>query len=521
MIRRFLIVLAAIVSLATTSRCEAEPLRILIAVGHRSGLSGEIPLKHAARDATRVRDVFVRLGGVRPEHALVLHEPSAAQLFGAIDRVAGLVKGRANEDVSLFFYFSGHGDREAIHLGSERLLLRDIDARLAHVSAALRILVADACRTSDTRGKGVTEVEPFAITLDAGRDASGVVRIHASADGEIAQESDELGGAVFTHYWLSGLAGAADINGDSRVTFDESYAFAYSQTLFRSARASGVVQRPALEANLREGAPIVLTRMATASTIRFPQATDDHYVVYAVGSRTVAGELWTSPARPIVLAMPPGKYIVHRRAGGRSAALQLELGKNEQREIRASDFRILPEEVLARKGGEVNLRPNELSLDYAARTSRLYDLGHELALRYRYAWDAFAMGLGALGGTGGRTQDAERSTVTWLGAEATAELRVRAFGVLLRIGAGPRGIAMLQTITRADAERLQLAGYDPARRHRATAWGAHFLAGMRAPIGSHFFADVDAHGDVLGVSLAGSIAPIWSAGLGVSLGVGF
>lgn len=519
MIRRILIVLAAVFAFAlTTSRSDAEPLRVIVAVGHRSGLSGELPLKHATRDASRVGDMFVRLGGVRPEHAVVLQEPSPAQLFGAIDRVTSLVKGRAREDVSLVFYFSGHGDREAIHLGSERVLLRDLDARLALVPAALRIVVADACRTSDTRGKGVADAEPFAITVDAARDVSGVVRVHASADGEIAQESDELGGAIFTHYWLSGLAGAADTNGDGRVTFDESYAFAYGQTLFRSARSSGVVQRPALEANVREGAPIILTRMTMTSAIHFPRATDGHYVVYSVGSRTVAGELWTSPVRSVVLAMPPGQYIVHRRAGGRSAALQLDLGKNEQRDIRASDFQILPEEVLARKGGEIVLHPNEISAGYAVRTSRLYELGHEVALRYTRGWDSFGLGLGMIGGTGERTQTEQASTILSFGAEATAELRARVLGLLVRAGGGPRALAIFQTITLAEAERLRLAGYEPERRYRATAWGAHVVASARAPIGARLFVEIDARGELLGVSLAGSMTATWSAGLGASAG---
>jgi hypothetical protein len=515
------VVFAFLVVVAKPSRCEAEPLRVLVAVGHRYGLSNELPLKHAGRDATRVSDVFVRLGGVRPEHAAVLQEPNAAQLFATIDRLAGVVKGRPREEVSLVFYFSGHGDREAIHLGSERVLLRDLDSKLAVIPAALRIIVADACRTADTRGKGVSAEDAFAITLDAGRDASGVVRVHASADGEIAQESDELGGAIFTHYWLSGLAGAADTDGDARITFSESYAFAYNQTLFRSARASGVVQRPALEANVREGAPIILTRMASTSAIRFPRTANGHYILYGIGSRTIAGELWSSPTQNVALAMPPGKYIVHRRAGGRSAALALDLGKDEQREIRAADFQALPEEVLARKGGEIILHPNELSLGYGARTSRLYDVGHELSLRYRYGWDSLALGVSAIAGTGGRAQTDQHTRIGWVGAEAIAEARAQLGGVILRAGGGPRVLAMLQTIARTDADRLILAGYDPERTFRGAAFGAHALAGVRVPIVSRTWIDLDVQGDLLGVPVGGSLAASWSAGLGASLGFSF
>jgi hypothetical protein len=521
MIRLLLCFIAALAIVFVARRCEAEPLRVIIAVGHRQGLSGELPLKHAARDATRVGDLFVRLGGVRPEHAIVLREPNGAALFAAIDRAAGFVKGRVREDVSLVFYFSGHGDREAIHLASERVLLRDIDAKLSAIPAALRITIADACRTSDTRGKGVTTDEPFAISFDSARDVTGVLRVHASADGEIAQESDELGGAIFTHYWLSGLAGAADTDGDARVTFSEAYAFAYTQTLFRSARASGVVQRPALEANVREGAPIILTRMTTTSALRFPRGADAHYVVYGVGTRTIAGELWSSPERGVALAMPPGRYIVHRRAGGRSAALELALGANEQREIRSADFQLQPEEVLARKGGELILYPNELALGYAPRTGRLYTTGHELDLRYRHAWDAIALGLDVSGGLGARDGETQNAEVKWLGAGGLVEWRGHLGGLMLRAGGGPRVLAVLQTLVRANADRLRLAGYEPERSFRALAIGAYGLAGVRIPFGARVWGDLDASADFLGVSLSGSIVPAWSAGAGASLGVSF
>ncbi len=521
MIRGLVFLATFLCLLARASPCmAAEPLRLLVAVGHRYGLAGEAPLKHAARDATRVRDVFVSLGGVKAEHAVVLQEPTAAQLFAAIERSASFAKGRPKEDVSLVFYFSGHGDRDSIHLGGERVALRDLDARLATLGAALWISVADACRTADTRGKGVTADEPFAIVLDSGHDASGSVRVHASADGEIAQESDELGGAIFTHYWLSGLRGAADLDGDGKVTFDEAYSFAYSQTLFRSARASGVVQRPALDAKLREGAPIVLTRMATMSAIRFPRAADGHYIVYGVGSRTVAGELWSSAERSVALAVPPGKYIVHRRAGGHSAALSIDIGKNEQREIHSADLQAVPEEVLARKGGEVVLDPNELSVGYALHTARLYDVGHDLSIQYRRGWEGFALGVGALVGLGYRTTTAQESTVQRIGAEVVVELRERAGPLLLRAGGGPRVVAMLQTLRRTDGDRLVLAGYDPEQSFRATGLGVHALAGVRIPMG-WAWADVDARGDVLGIPRAGTTIAAWSAAVSASLGFSF
>ena len=79
------LVLLATLLLVLERRCSAEPIRLLIAVSHRTGRPGETPLKHATQDATRVRDVFTRVGGVRPEHAFLLNDPTKAQLLAAID----------------------------------------------------------------------------------------------------------------------------------------------------------------------------------------------------------------------------------------------------------------------------------------------------------------------------------------------------------------------------------------------------------------------------------------------------
>jgi hypothetical protein len=528
MIRRE--VFHAIVSALVVALClvvaprvaDAEPLKVLVAVGHRSGVTGEAPLKHAVRDAKRVRDVFVQLGGVKPENAILLEEPTAAALFTGLDKATAIAKTTDAKDVTLIFYFSGHGDRERIHLGAERVALADLDAKLAAAPAALRIVIADACRAA-VRPKGIADDEPFAIRLGAtGERASGVVHIHASADGEVAQESDDLGGAVFTYYWVTGLSGAADADGDARVTLAESYAFAYSQTLYRSARASGVVQRPAAQFDLREAAPVVLTTTANASTIKMPRASDVHYLVYGLGSRTVIGELWSSPDRAVVLAVAPGKYVVQRRAAGRSAATEITVAKNEQREIASSDFQAVPEEVLTRKGGEIDLRPNEIGIAYAPIVSRLVGLGHELTLRYGYRWDnGLALSLAAVGGVGDKSEPGQDAHVDWIGADVLLEERFRVGSVALRAGVGPRVLGVLQTLERADADRLTLAGYDPERRFRAVAAGAHALVGARVPLGSVPWIEIDLRGDALGAELDGSVVVVWSAGAGLALGLSF
>ncbi|MBX3228488.1 MAG: caspase family protein [Labilithrix sp.] len=500
----------------------AEPIRVVVSVGHRLGLAGEAPLKHAVRDATRVRDVFVQAGDVQRDHAILLEEPSAAQLMSALDRAAAIARTRRPGEVTLVFYFSGHGDRQRIHLGGERVALADIDAKLAAIPASLRIIIVDACRTADVRGKGVATEDAFAITLDGATAASGVVRIHASADGEVAQESDELGGAVFTHYLVTGLAGAADADADARVTLAEAYSFAYSQTLYRSARATGALQRPSVQLDLKEAAPVVLTRTATVSSLVVPRAADAHYLVYALGSRTVVGEVWSSADRPISVAVAPGKYVVHRRAGGRSAAAQIDVGRGEHRALGAADFKAVPEEKLARKGGDLLLRPHEIGASYELLTSRLAAVGHRFGLGYAYSWEGgWALSAGVFGGLGTREASAQTSELAWIGLDGSLEQRVRLGLGTLRFGAGPRAMGIAQSLRREDSARLARAGYATSRTFHGAAFGAHALAAVRVPLSHALWVELDARGDLLGGRIEDELDLLWSAGLGAAFGATF
>ncbi|MDF2698425.1 MAG: peptidase caspase catalytic subunit p20, partial [Labilithrix sp.] len=332
----------------------ADPVRILVAAGNKLGLPAERPLKFADTDARRVRDVMVSLGGVRSEHAIYLGEPSRADLFAAIDRAKTEAQRHRADEVTLVFYFSGHGDREALHLGSERVLVAELSAKLAEVPAGLRIAVTDACRA--TREKGFTSDEPFAISATMIPQASGQVWLHASSDGEAAQESDELQGAIFTQAWLSGLRGAADANGDARVTLDESFAFAHSQTLIRSAKSSGVMQKPEAIVSLREAAPVVLTQTAARmATLALPQGRDTHFLVYSTGAKSVLSELWGTADRRLMLRLPPGRYVVHKRFAGTGAVAQIAIAEGEERRLEERDFMASALEAVARKGDDADV----------------------------------------------------------------------------------------------------------------------------------------------------------------------
>jgi uncharacterized caspase-like protein len=518
----WLAIAMALVLTVVARAAQAESVRILVAVGSRVGLADERPLKHADTDAAQVRAVMVDRGGVRPDDAIVLAVPSRAQLFAAIDRARARAQQHKVEDVTLFFYFSGHGDREALHVGDDRVLLADLTSKLAEVPAALRIAVTDACRTN--REKGFAPDEPFAISSTTNTQTTGQVWIHASGEGEAAQESDELQGAIFTHAWLSGLRGGADANGDARVTLDESFAFAHSQTLIRSARSSGVLQKPEAVVNLRELAPVVLTQTATQmATLSLPMARDTHFLVYAAESKSVLSELWGFPERRIALAVPPGRYVVQRRFAGTGGVARIAMTAGEQRELVESDFRASSLEALAAKGDADVAAPApaptsqaayELSVGYAIGADTRTGVVQGARVDSAFAWrSTAAITLGAQVDFAGRTTSASASAITEHlvrgTATAGAELRVPLGPETLRLGAAARAGWLTQTLRPAGTS------------NGAFVAGPELSAVVRSPLGAVAFADLGVTGNVLLFKEADKTRAVPAVMGGASVGMRF
>ena len=244
--------------------------------------------------------------------------------------------------------------------------------------------------TTEYTRRGSRSSQSFAITSPATSPADGVVSLFSSGEGEPALESDELRGAIFTHYWVSALRGAGDANGDGRVTLAESYDFAYSQTLLRSTRASGALQHPAAVFDLREAAPIVLDESpAPARSSAFLGPRTRSFLVYALGSRTVVGEVWGSRSATstshsllagISLSGPPARV----RQEPSSGSLRAKHARFAQ--TSSAPF---PREEFATKGAPPFSGRTRSAWSFSVGASRLSTLGEMAGLRYSHQWDDF------------------------------------------------------------------------------------------------------------------------------------
>jgi hypothetical protein len=369
-VREALIALAAALALLpAAARPEVE--RYAVVVGNDAGQPPDLPLRWAEADAARVAAVLEEVGGVRPENLVLLRGRDADAVRRALIAVNDRVRDARRESV-LFVYYSGHADAEALHLGPGSLSVRELEQLVRGSAATFRLLVLDACRSGAlTRVKGGTPIPPFQLTASGRAPGEGAVFLTSSSASEDSQESDELKGSFFTHAFVSGLLGAADADGDGRVTLDEAYRHAYEATVRGSSRTLAGVQHPTFQYDVRGQGDVVLATLtgneATRGWLAFPDGMG-WLVFQGSADGPVAGEIGRAD-RIRRLSVRAGTYFVR----GRGADALLE---GEQRAAAGSTVTVDPARLertayarLVRKGlGEARSAPS-LELEWRTRAA--------------------------------------------------------------------------------------------------------------------------------------------------------
>ncbi len=240
---------------------------------------------------------------------------------------------------TFYFVYAGHGLSGRILLEPEAgeatgLTGHELQAAVADLGRAapgLRsYLFLDACRSqslfTERGGDGGAALGPDlsaeieALERRAAATASSIGVLTAAFAGKSAGEVRALGAGYFSHVLASGLAGAADADGDERVTFAELAAFVAYNTERLGA------QRPWFSPPGGElGAPVVDLRGARAR-LELSDAPAGRYLVEAAGGRPILAEAVKGERHALRLALPPGRYrVVHATPRERTRAVDVEL----------------------------------------------------------------------------------------------------------------------------------------------------------------------------------------------------
>ena len=211
---------------------------VAVVIGNRDYKSKDIPpVSYAVEDARQIKEFLVKTFGYREGN--VIFEMNATK--GTLENIFGSeadYKGRLYEYVQpgksdVFVYYSGHGapsletrkgyilpvdgDPNSISIGGYPLDL--LYRNLSHLKARSLTVVTDACFSGAPLFKkaspvGIIVQNPL-VTL------KNVSIINSSSGTELSSWYPDKGHGLFTYYFLLGLAGKADVNGDGKITMGE------------------------------------------------------------------------------------------------------------------------------------------------------------------------------------------------------------------------------------------------------------------------------------------------------------
>ena len=364
---QLLLIFAALLTAAPHPAAGGD--RVAVLVGNDRGAGHRRALRFAESDAHRIAEVLKTAGGYRAADVHMVLGGDSTELFEVLDSLEGQNIG------TLLFYFSGHSDGFRLELGDDALAFDVLRARLEGSGARVRLVILDACHSGRyVDVKGMRQGPSFDVSLDGDLNVSGTAVITSSALGEVSQESGRLGGGFFTHHLVSGLWGAADVDGDRVVTLLEAYNHAFAHTLSDTVKSPTGIQHPSYSFRMKgRGGALPLTRLRDgAGILAFPPGSEETFFV--IDGDKVVAEV-RNPTKWVHLYLTPGKYRVVRRRGHRVDGGEVRLEEGEASVVDPSSFAEVSYSAADPRGGPVEDPPWTMAALYGISSKFMNRMG--------------------------------------------------------------------------------------------------------------------------------------------------
>jgi len=344
---------------AAPARAQPRQVRLGLVAGNNAGRDSARSLHYAEEEVGRLGDLLRTAGDF--DDIVTLRGASRAEIEkGLVEVRRKLEAAKAAGNQTLFlFYYSGHGDNEALEIGSDRLPLRDLRGYLEQLTSAdIRVAFVDACQSGALTGvKGGKRVPGYEVRLADPGQVKGLAIVTSSTSNEFSQESDDLKGSFFSQSIMAGLLGAADTSHDGQVTLSEVYQFAFKRTLASTAASLTGGQHPTYDYRMAGAGEVVLTRTrAKDARLAFVREAGSTYTIVNRTRDEVVAEVPSSAGDDLYLALPAGEYRVVRRTLGNVSERTLVLAPGSVTTVDPNGMVVVPQGNPRSKGGDLELR---------------------------------------------------------------------------------------------------------------------------------------------------------------------
>jgi uncharacterized caspase-like protein len=242
-----------------------RPNAVAVVIGNKTYRNEDIPhVKYAARDARVVKKYLTRTLGVRSENVIHVEGATAADLtrvFGTADDPQGQLYNYVQPGESeVFVYYSGHGapslessqaylvpsDADPNYLSQNGYLVGQLYENLATIPAKSVTVMLEACFSGVSEGGAVVQrASPVELSVENPVMAmeNGLAFTAGAAD-QIASWYPEKKHGLFTYFFLKGLRGPADEDGDQAITGAEMEKYLTEKVPYRAQRTYNREQTP-------------------------------------------------------------------------------------------------------------------------------------------------------------------------------------------------------------------------------------------------------------------------------------
>lgn len=283
--------------------------RYAIYIGCNDGGKERDKLLYAGSDAKNFQKIMSEIGGVQDSNSFILIDPSKDKIDDTLDKITTKInRNKSNAKRSEFiFYYSGHSDENSLLLGEAAYDYSSLKHKITEIPSDIHIVILDSCYSGNfIRTKGGQKKKPFLM------DDSSVVKGHAylssSSAREFSQESDDIESSYFTNAMITGLRGAADTSGDSKVTLNELYSYAFNETLSKTESSKAGPQHPNYNITLVGSGDLILSDISNADAmLSISKEAKGTFIIRDSNGKLIS-EINKAAGLPILMALPVGTY---------------------------------------------------------------------------------------------------------------------------------------------------------------------------------------------------------------------
>ncbi len=230
---------------------------VALVIANRRYRDPDVPdVTFAHRDGEFVKQYLVRTLGYREGNIFLYQDATLSNFRTALRKL----RNAARKGSDVFVYYTGHGapdpedkagyfvpvdcDPNYVKIGG--VALDEFYRELGGIEAGNVTVVIDACFSGTSEaGMLIKEASPVFISVEdpAAGLKEGVVLTSASGD-QISSWHPEQKHSLYTYYFLKGLQGAADTNGDRSLSVGELQAYLEEQVPYMARRLHNRTQTP-------------------------------------------------------------------------------------------------------------------------------------------------------------------------------------------------------------------------------------------------------------------------------------